>query len=289
MKVSFCHYINFLQHLFSHAKLPNSPSPHEIHNVSAQIYAISLDALVQGKDEITAYLFNTGDPAKPWTTKTSRNDCSNDNPARLPTGELPGFTVWPAKTPGRQLDNEAGGVQYFASSDAAYCEDGTSTRIHVWSLINTSSLQGPAPSLQLKNTFIDSQSYANPPPSSQKDGPIPCGNVVFNETEVGLVDSGDSRVLDTRFAQNKLWVALTTAADVLGTQVAGVAWYIFEPRVAALNGEVAVSADLIKEGVVALENESVSRPAIGVTTSGKGVIAVSCVGPNRYPRCVKYC
>ena len=76
MKVSFCHYINFLQHLFSHAKLPNSPSPHEIHNVAAQIYAISLDALVQGKDEITAYLFNTGDPAKPWTTKTSRNDCS---------------------------------------------------------------------------------------------------------------------------------------------------------------------------------------------------------------------
>ena len=70
--------------------------------------------------------------------------------------------------------------------------------------------------------------------------------------------------------------------------MAGVAWYIFEPRVAALNGEVAVSADLIKEGVVALENESVSRPAIGVTTSasGKGVIAVSCVGPNRYPRCV---
>lgn len=238
--------------------------------IGAQVYAISKDALLRGDDDLTAYLFNTAEPQ--WNQVT---DCGVDG-----VFNTQAFTMWPAKSAGRQSEKKAGGVQYFVSSQAVYCSTGQSNRIHVWSLINTTSLNDPVPSLELKYTFIDAQQYAIPPQSVQKDGPIPFGNSVnFNEAQP--IDSSDSRVLDVRFANNKLWAVLGTAAEVNGEQVAGVAWYILNPSINKAKGTL--TAEVIKEGIVALDGEFLTYPAIGVTTSGKGVITVTCVGPNRHP------
>ncbi len=76
-------------------------------------------------------------------------------------GGHPGFTVWPAQSPGtNQFNTNNGGTEYFMSSDAgdeAQCDSGTvctggtgtSTDLLVWSLTNTSSLNTASPALNL--------------------------------------------------------------------------------------------------------------------------------------------
>jgi hypothetical protein len=46
---------------------------------------------------------------------------------------------------------------------------------------------------------------------------------------LGTIDTGDSRVLDVRYANGKLWSVLGTAALVGGKQRTGVAWHILSP------------------------------------------------------------
>jgi len=61
------------------------------------------------------------------------------------TQTQPGFTVWPAHSPGtNSFDLKAGGTEYLLSSnagdEAAGASNGTSTSLIVWALTNTSSL-----------------------------------------------------------------------------------------------------------------------------------------------------
>ena len=61
----------------------------------------------------------------------------------------PGFTVWPAQSPGNQFNTDNGGTEYFMSSNAAdeathpvagFGGSYTSNQLVVWALKNTSSL-----------------------------------------------------------------------------------------------------------------------------------------------------
>jgi hypothetical protein len=248
----------------------------------AQVYAISKAALVAGANTIDVYLFDTSQPA--WRVREHE----------------PGFTLWPALSPGRQFSTDAGGTNYFVSSNAVFDDaNGDSEEIIVWALSNTSSLNSANPSVTLSHTIVPSLRYAVPPSAEQKEGPFPlgeclndtsgavggtnCGEFLFGlppqNVTIGPIDTSDSRVLGANYANGKLWAVLGTAAEVEGQQLAGVGWFIMN---ASASGS-GVSASMRKQGILAVAGESLPYPTIGVTTSGRGVISFTRVGENLFP------
>lgn len=248
----------------------------------AQVYAISKQALVTGLDSIDAYLFDTSQPA--WRVRENE----------------PGFTLWPALSAGMQFAGAQGGTEYFVSSNAVFDDTSSdSSEIIVWALSNTRSLNTGSPAPRLTRTIVPSQRYAVPANSVQKPGPYPlgeclndtagsffgfnCGLALFGlppqNVPLGTIDTGDSRVLDTRYANGNLWAVLGTAAEVEGQQRTGVAWFIINPTVTSGG----VQATIRKQGILALADESLAYPTLGVTTSGRGVIGFTRVGENLFP------
>ena len=248
----------------------------------AQVYAISKSALVSGANSLDVYLFDTSQPA--WRVRENE----------------PGFTLWPALSAGRQFDDSQEGTNYFVSSNAVFDDaNGDSEELIVWALSNTSSLNSATPNLSLTHTLVPSLRYAVPANSVQKEGPYPlgeclndttgaffginCGAAVFGlppqNVPIGTIDTGDSRVLDARLANGKLWAVLGTAAEVEGEQRTGVGWFIFNASVS----DSGVSATIRKQGILALMGESLAYPTMGVTTSGRGIIGFTRVGENLYP------
>ena len=249
----------------------------------AQVYAISKQALVNGADSIDVYLFDTSQEA--WQVRA---------------GE-PGFTLWPALAAGTQFETDNGGSNYFVSSNAVFDDaNGDSEEIIVWVLSNTASLNSASPSLSLSHTVVSSLRYAVPANSVQKSGPFPlgeclndkahsigpgmnCGKFLFGlkpqNVSIGTIDTGDSRVLDARFANGKLWAVLGTAAEVSSQQRTGVGWFILDAAVSGGN----VSASIRRQGILALAGESLAYPTLGVTTSGRGVIGFTRVGETLHP------
>lgn len=225
----------------------------------AQVYAISKPDLVDGKDSITAYLFDTH--VDPWK----------------PVGTEYGGTVWPAKSAGTQFDKHQKGTQYFVSGNAEW--DISSTHINIWALTNTQSLQSSTPALKLTNIAVKSQYYEIPPPSVQKEGSIPLGKSNYSATKAGAIDTLDARILDVRFADGKLWAVLCTGTTVSRQKQAGVAWFILVPSVS----KAGVTAKMLKQGVLAMKGESLVVPTVGVTTNGKGIIGFTRVGKKLYP------
>ena len=248
----------------------------------AQVYAISKRALVSGADSVDAFLFDTSRPA--WQVRENE----------------PGFTLWPALHAGRQFNGAQGGTNYFVSSNAVFDDaNGDSEEVIVWALSNTKSLKSANPSLSLTRTIVPSLRYAVPANSVQKEGPYPlgeclndtagsffgfnCGFALFGlppqNLPVGTIDTSDSRVLDARYANGKLWAVLATAAEVGGQQRTGVGWFILDTSVA----NAGVSASIRKQGILAVAGESLAYPTIGVTVSGRGIIGFTRVGEELFP------
>lgn len=248
----------------------------------AQVYAISKDALVAGRDSIDVYLFDTSQPA--WRVRENE----------------PGFTLWPALSAGTQFAGAQGGTEYFVSSNAVFDDfNSDSEEIIVWALSNTRSLNTASPAPRLTRTVVPSLRYAVPSNSVQKAGPYPlgeclndtqgsffglnCGAALFGlppqDVPLGTIDTGDSRVLDTRYANGNLWAVLGTAAEVEGQQRTGVAWFIINPSVSSAG----VRATIRKQGILALAGESLAYPTLGVTTSGRGIIGFTRVGEALFP------
>jgi hypothetical protein len=235
----------------------------------AQVYAFSKAALAANASTISVTQFDlTGaDP--------------NGNP---------GFTVWPATSPGvSNFATANAGTEYFMSSDAADEANGThvSSDLLVWTMSNTGSLgtASPAPSLSVK--LLSSEQYGVPTRSVQKVGDFPLGQCLndaacstfliggpdpYTEVEYPL-DSNDSRMQQVTFANGKLWGALDTALTIDGQNQAGVAWFIVNPSA----GKIA------KQGYLGLSGNNLTYPAIGVTANGRGVMAFTLVGTDYYP------
>ncbi len=228
----------------------------------AQVYAISKSALASGAASIDVYLFNTAQPA--WEVRPDE----------------PGFTVWPALSADKQFAGSQGGTEYFVSSNAVFDDvNGDSDEIIVWALSNTKSLQHGAPNLKLTRKILHSITYAIPPASVQKPGTIPLGELFYGATEPGVIDTSDSRVLDVRYANGKLWAVLGTAVEVEGEQLAGVGWFILNPSV----NHSGVNATIRKQGILALPHESLAYPTLGVTANGRGLIGFTRVGADLHP------
>jgi hypothetical protein len=206
-----------------------------------------------------------------------------------------GFTVWPAQTPGSQFNTDNGGTEFFLSSDAVFSNAGTSNTILLWTMLNTSSLNSssPAPTLGVSTVAVDT--YAVPPRAKQPAGSRPLSqciadmvifptcntavagvashnNATFNPPNGGL-NSNDSRMQQVSYANGALWGALDTAVNVGGQDRAGIAFYVVNPK----------SKKLVLQGQAGIANTDLTYPAVGVTQSGRGVIAFTLTGDNDYP------
>ncbi len=206
-----------------------------------------------------------------------------------------GFTVWPAQSPGNQFDTDNGGTEFFLSSNAVFSDDGTSKTILVWSMLNTSSLNtaSPAPTLSLSTVAVDT--YAVPPRAKQPAGNRPLSQCIAdtvilpncNTTVAGVnshnnatfgppnggLNANDSRMQQVAFANGRLWGALDTAVNVGGQDRAGIAFYVINPN----------SKKIVVQGQAGIAHTDLTYPAVGVTQSGRGVIAFTLTGDNNFP------
>ncbi|HEX2864518.1 MAG TPA: hypothetical protein VHN99_08105 [Deinococcales bacterium] len=244
----------------------------------AQVYGISKRALAAGASTVPVAYFDT---------------YSN------PTGH-PGFTIWPATTPDNQFAGAQGGTEYFLSSMAADEANapaggtGSSSQLSVWALTNTKSLDTNSPALSLSVNTVNVGEYGIPPAADQKAGDFPLGqclnsapcatNYILGYPDpfvevLSKLDSNDTRMQQVTYANGKLWGALDTGLTINGQNKAGIAWYVLNPSVSGKQ----VSAKPVLQGYLGLENNNLTYPAIGVTKSGRGVMAFTVVGQDHYP------
>ncbi len=261
--------------------------------MGAQVYAFSKAALAAGASNVSVTQFDT------------RHDG---------LGGHPGFTLWPSISPGSgSFSASANGTEYFMSSDAgdeAQCNSGqvctpgtgTSTDLLVWNLTNTASLNTASPALNLSNQVLTVGRYAIPPKQQQPgSGSAPstaapqgfcindtttvtvagtgCWRLLFgaepahNEV-VSTPDSNDTRMQQVMYANGKLWGSLDTALNPGGgPQRAGVEWFIVNPS----------TPKLVMQGYLGAAGFDFTYPAIGVTASGRGVMAFTATGDSTNP------
>lgn len=208
---------------------------------------------------------------------------------------LGGFTVWPAQSPSTgDFSRQAGGTEYFLSSNAVFGAteaDIHSTSIVVWSLTDTGTLGQDVPSARLHDARVAVPEYSLPDPVRQKPGPTPLRSCLNRpdcrgnfadpgpKEKLQTLDSNDTRMQQVAFVDGKLYGALDTNVTVKGERHAGIAWYVLEPSTT----RAAVSAEVHVTGKLAVAGGDVTYPAVAVTSSGRGVMAFTLAGPNRYP------
>ncbi|MGN6563624.1 MAG: hypothetical protein ACTHMU_13285 [Thermomicrobiales bacterium] len=263
----------------------------------AQIYAFSKAQLAAGAANVTMQHIDT----------SGMVNAPSDAGATQP-----GFTVWPAQSPGTTSFNwNNSGTEFFLSSNAAdeathpvagFGGSYVSNQLVVWTLTNTASLNTGSPALHLANTIVDVNTYAIPPKLQQKgSGTLagtnaPVGHCTNDTTTVTIAgvgcwrllygaepahnevisrpDANDTRMQQVTYANGKLWGALDTALNPdNGGQRAGIAWYILNPN----------SAKVTMQGYLGAAGMDLTYPAIGVTASGRGVMAFTAGGDNSYP------
>ena len=151
-------------------------------------------------------------------------------------------------------------------------------RIAVWALTSTSSLNS-TPAIAVSNVVIQSQVYGLPGSIVQPKGPTPLADSV--KARENLIDGGDDRMQAAVYAHGRLWGAADTVVKTPnGSSQVGVTYYVVNPTV---SGGSVTSASVVKQGYLSVNNNSVTRPSLAVTSSGRAVIGVSLVGPDYYP------
>ncbi|HST46961.1 hypothetical protein [Jatrophihabitans sp.] len=230
----------------------------------------------------------------------------------------PGFTVWPAHSPGSSsYDANAGGTEYLLSSNAAdeatHPITGTggnyvSSQIVTWALTNTSSLNTATPDLHLSTKELSSNTYAIPPKQRQQGAGTPPGidtpqGHCINDTTTSTIagvgcwrllvgaepahnevisrpDSNDTRMQQVMYANGKIWGALDTALNPGGTaQRAGIAWFQVKPDTSS--GTLA--AKMALQGYLGAAGADFTYPTIGVTASGRGAMGFTYSGDSAFP------
>ena len=127
--------------------------------------------------------------------------------------------------------------------------------------IKKATFSDPTRSLPSSEPFIDSTA-----------GPTAYGRKLFSI--ISRPDANDSRMQQVMYANGKLWGALDTALNPdNGPHRAGLAWYILNPAV----GKV------VLQGYLGATGFDFTYPAIGVTSSGRGVVAFTATGDTLNP------
>ena len=265
----------------------------------AQVYALSKAQLAAGAASVTVQHVNT------FGAVNAPSDAGSTQP---------GFTLWPAQSPGTNFNADNGGTEYFLSSNAAdeaqkpvSGADGsrTSNQLVAWTMTNTSSLNTASPAVSLSNQIVSAEQYGVPPKQQQPGSgsapgtSVPQGHCLNDETTVTLAgtgcwkllvgaaahagggpevvakpDSNDTRMQQVMWANGKLWGALDTAINPdSGPQRAGVAWFIVNPN----------AGKMVMQGYLGAAGFDFTYPAIGVTQSGRGVMAFTATGDTLNP------
>ena len=260
----------------------------------AQIYALSKAQLAAGAAHVTMVHIDTSGMV---------------NVASDAGLTQPGFTVWPAQSPGGgDIDEE-----FFLSSNAAdetqkpvsgSAGTRTSSQLVVWTLTGTGSLNSASPSLSLSNRVLSVGMYGVPPKATQPGSgsapgtDTPQGHCLNDETTstiagtgcwkllvsatahgagaevIASPDANDTRMQQVMFANGKLWGALDTALNPDGgPQRAGIAYFIVNPY----------AGNIVMQGYLGATGYDLTYPAIGVTESGRGVMAFTAMGDNLNP------
>jgi hypothetical protein len=261
----------------------------------AQIYALSKAQLAAGSATVTMQHIDTSGMVN------APSDAGSTQP---------GFTLWPAQSPGTSSFNLSGkGTEYFLSSNAADEAQKpvsgtpgtrTSNQLIVWTMSNTASLNTASPAVNLGNRILTVGQYGVPPKARQPGSgtaPTPdvpqgfCLNDETTPTIAGLgcwkllvgatahagggpevvqsPDANDTRMQQVTFANGKLWGALDTALNPDGgPQRAGIAWYVVNPN----------AGQIVTQGYLGAAGYDFTYPAIGVTPSGRGVMAFTATG-----------
>lgn len=234
----------------------------------AQVYAISKSAIEAA-------------------TSGSSLSVTHINAGAIATPDAGGiwYSLQPATTPGNHYESANSGTEYFMSS-LQFGPGALDNRIAVWALTNTASLNSSA-DVALSHVVIGSEVYGQPPDSAQKNGPLflatnmeAAAGVKTPPTEkLEFLAGNDDRMNQVVFADGKLWSGVNTVVSGNGPTRVGIAYFIVKPSVA--NG--ALSASMAKQGYVALTQNDVLYPSIGVTADGKGVMTFTVAGPDYYP------
>ena len=91
---------------------------------------------------------------------------------------------------------------------------------------------------------------------------------------VPRIAANDSRMQQVTWANGKLWGALDTALNPDGgPQRAGIEWFIVNPN----------AGKVVLQGYLGTTGHDFTYPAIGVTPSGRGVMAFTDTGDTTYP------
>jgi len=219
----------------------------------AQVYALSKSALEAGTLPPVVHIGN------------------------LPLAEGAAYSIQPATVPGGgSFETANGGTEYFLSAlDFNATRD---NRIAIWALANTRSLNSPEPNVSLTNAVIGSEVYGQPPDAQQRPGPTPLADSLKDHLE--LIAGNDDRMNQVVFAGGKLWSGVNTVVKTQnGPTRVGIAYFIVTPSSAS--GQAA--GTIANQGYVAVNQENVMYPSIGVNAAGKGVMAFTLVGPDYYP------
>jgi hypothetical protein len=119
--------------------------------------------------------------------------------------------------------------------------------------------------------------------ATQKQGPTPLLdflNSVQNDKDTfELLNANDDRMNQVVFAAGKLYSGVNTSVTVDGQNLQGIAYFIVKP---SLN-EGTLTAHISHQGYVAVENEHVLFPSIGVNARGAAVMTFSLSGPDYFP------
>ena len=263
----------------------------------AQIYAFSKAQLAAGAATVTMQHIDTSGAVNAPSEAGSTQ---------------PGFTVWPAQSPGPgSFNTDSGGTEYFLSSNAAdeaqkpvsgTAGTRTSTQLVVWTLTNTGSLNTASPALSLSTRVLPVGQYGVPPKQQQPGSgtapgtDVPQGHCINDTTTptiagvgcwrllfaaqpphnevISRPDSNDTRMQQVMWANGKLWGSLdTTVNPDLGPARAGIEYFVVNPN----------AGKIVVQGYVGAAGHDFTYPAIGVTESGRGVMAFTDTGDTTYP------
>ncbi|MFI5037358.1 MAG: hypothetical protein ACHP93_02665 [Solirubrobacterales bacterium] len=140
-------------------------------------------------------------------------------------------------------------------------------RIGVWAMTKGALVaKGGKP--KLSSLVLPAEAYGVPPKAEQRGA-------------ASLLDAGDDRMQQVQFTGSSVWGELDTALTIPGdsAQRAGAAWFQVEPTVA---GGVIKSAQMKRQGYVALLGNYLLYPALAVTPSGTTAMVVAASGKTRF-------
>ncbi|MBI3415101.1 MAG: hypothetical protein HY043_07245 [Verrucomicrobia bacterium] len=206
--------------------------------------------------------------------------------AGLTQAEGPGYSIQPATVPpGGSYDTSHRGTEYFLSAlDFLSTLD---NRITAWAITGTRTLDAANPTLLLRNIVINCEVYGQPPLIPQRNGMRPLGELIANgafgppvQEPPGLLESNDDRMNQVIYAAGKLFGAVNTIIQPPnGVPRVGIAYFIVTPGWQ----RDTFSAQVTRQGYVAVSRDNVFFPGTGINSAGKGVMTFTLAGPSYHP------